>query len=167
MVRCAGKGTVYEGGIKVCTCVRWPGRIAGGSQSTQRALSMDSFPTLCEAAEVDIPHEIDGRSFLPTLFGKEQAPLRKYWFWRRREGGQQFGGKTIEAVRRDDWKLLQNSPFAPQELYDLSNDPLEKRDLSRLNREEFNELSAVLRREIQRYGSVPWQRAASHAEPIP
>ncbi|HSH65503.1 MAG TPA: hypothetical protein VLB84_06825, partial [Bacteroidia bacterium] len=58
---------------------------------------MDIFPTVCEAAGVKIPHKIDGVSFLPTLLGKEQPPLRTTSFFRRREGGLRYGGKTIEA----------------------------------------------------------------------
>ncbi|MCA9078546.1 MAG: sulfatase-like hydrolase/transferase [Planctomycetaceae bacterium] len=153
-----GKATMYEGGLKVCTAVRWPGTVEPGSRTSFRAMSMDIFPTVCEAAGVRIPHPIDGRSFLPTLLGKEQEPLRELWFWRRREGGNDYGGKTVEAVRRGDWKLLQNSPFGPLELYNLADDPLEAHDLSQENRQEFNELAAALRREIQRYGTVPWQK---------
>ncbi len=163
----AGKGTVYEGGIKVCTGVRWPGRVEAGSRSDLRALTMDLFPTLIEAAGLPSPRGIDGRSFLPTLFGEEQDELREFWFWGRREGGVEFGGKTIEAVRRGDWKLLQNSPFGPLELYNLADDPLEQSDLSRSNRTVFNELAAALRREIQRYGSVPWQPSPSPASLAP
>ena len=90
---------MYEGGIKVPAAVVWPGKIKPGSKTAQRAMTMDIFPTLLSAAGVDLQHEIDGRSFLPTLFGKEQPELRTHWFFRRREGGNRYGGKTIEAVR--------------------------------------------------------------------
>jgi arylsulfatase A-like enzyme len=153
-----GKQSVYEGGIKVCAGVRWPANIEPGSRTNLRAMTMDLFPTICEVAGVEIPHAIDARSFLPTLLGEEQPPLREFWFWRRREGGIAYGGKSIEAVRRGDWKLLQNSPFGPQELYNLADDPLEERNLAAQNRPVFNELAAALRAEIQRYGTVPWQR---------
>ena len=100
---------------------------------------------------------LDGRSFLATCLGQEQPELRELWFFRRREGGNRYAGKTIEAVRRGDWKLLQNSPFEPMELYNLADDPLEKNDMSKKAPRVFNELSAELRKEIQRYGTVPWQ----------
>ncbi len=159
-----GKQSVYEGGLKVATGVVWPGRIAPGSKTAFRALSMDILPTLCAAAKVPIPHAIDGRSFLPTLSGESQPELRQNWFFRRREGGTRYAGKTIEAVRQGDWKLLQNSPFEPLELYNLKTDPLETTDLATKNRRKFNELSAILRREIQRYGAVPWQAPTRKGE---
>jgi len=65
---------------------------------------------------------------------------------------------SVCLVRRDQWKLLQNSPFEPLELYDLSKDPQEKDDLAQKNRKIFNELAAALRKEIQRYRAVPWQK---------
>ncbi|MEZ6052229.1 MAG: sulfatase-like hydrolase/transferase [Planctomycetaceae bacterium] len=153
-----GKQSVYEGGIKVCAGIRWPEKIPAGSRTSLRALSMDVYPTVCEAAGVRLAHRIDGQSFLPTLMGQEQPPLRDLWFWRRREGGNAYGGKTIEAVRRGDWKLLQNSPFGPLELYNLADDPLEEHNLAQTQPKEFNELAAALRAEIQRYGTVPWQK---------
>ncbi|MCH7686328.1 MAG: sulfatase-like hydrolase/transferase [Planctomycetes bacterium] len=153
-----GKQSIYEGGLKVPTAVVWPGRITPGSQTETHAMSMDLFPTLLEAAGVNIGHEIDGVSFLPTLLGKSQPELRTHWFFRRREGGSRYGGKTIEAVRRGDWKLLQNSPFAPMELYNLKTDPKEQNNLIRSNRRKYNELAAALRKEIQRYGTVRWQK---------
>lgn len=154
-----GKGSVYEGGLKVSAGVRWPRKIAAGSESPVMATTMDILPTALAAAGV-APGEnprLDGVSFLPTLLGQDQAPLREYWFFRRREGGNQFQGKTIEAVRWGDWKLLQNSPFSPLELYNLADDPREERDLSKEAPQIFNQLSAVMRRQIQRYGAVPWQ----------
>lgn len=156
-----GKQSVYEGGLKVPAVFVWPGQIKAGSQSDFRTLTMDLYPTVTEVARADFEHAIDGVSIWPTLAGRSQAELRRHWFFRRREGGVTYAGKTIEAVRRGPWKLLQNSPFAPQELYNLDMDPLEQNDLSQSNRRIFNELAAELRREIQRYGRVPWQKPDS------
>ncbi len=156
-----GKQSMYEGGIKVPCCVRWPGKIEAGSRSSLQALSMDIFPTALNVAGVEIPANLDGVSFLPTLTGTDQTPLREYAFFRRREGGTQFGGKTIEAVRWGDWKLLQNSPFESLELYHLKDDPLEEKDLSKSEPNIFQQLSSELRQEIQRYGTVPWQKSTA------
>ncbi len=153
-----GKQSMYEGGLKVPTGVVWKGHISPNEETDFMAMSMDLFPTVCEAAGIKVPAGLDSVSILPTLEGKTQTPLRKHWFFRRREGGNRYGGKTIEAVRSGDWKLLQNSPFAPLELYNLKTDPLEKENLAEKNRKKFNELSTLLRAEIQRYGSVPWQK---------
>ena len=76
----------------------------------------------------------------------------------RREGGPAYGGKSYEALIRGDWKLMQNDPFSPLELYHLGDDPQEQNDLSRSQPKVFNELSAALRAQIQRGGAVPWQR---------
>lgn len=78
--------------------------------------------------------------------------------FRRREGGIRYNGKTIEAVIRGDWKLLQNSPFEPLELYNLQRDPLEQNNLAKKAPRIYHELAAELRREIQRYGQIPWQK---------
>ncbi len=152
-----GKQSVYEGGLKVPAIAVWPGHIAPGRQTDFRAMSMDLFPTMEAAAGLQPSSGIDGLSVLPTLLGQTQEPLRTHWFFRRREGGTRYGGKTIEAVIRGDWKLLQNSPFEPQELYNLKDDPQEKNNVIQKERKVFQQLAAELRREIQRYGSVPWQ----------
>ncbi len=153
-----GKGSMYEGGLKVPACVVWPGHIAAGSRTDFPAMTMDLFPTLLAAAGAKAQPGIDGASFLPTLLGKLQPPLREEWFFQRREGGMDYGGKTIEAVRKGDWKLLQNSPFGPLELYNLRDDPLESKNLIDTERRPAAELAAALRRHIQRAGAVPWQR---------
>jgi arylsulfatase A-like enzyme len=61
-----------------------------------------------------------------------------------------YGGKTIDAPRRGDWKLLQDSPFKSLELYDLKTDPGETTDLAGKERQRFNELAAALREHLQR-----------------
>lgn len=151
------KQHMYEGGLRVPFAARWPGRIAAGGRSGRNALTMDLFPTLLEAAGAPVPAGIDGVSFLPTLRGETQPePVRDLYFVRR-EGGLMYQGKTIEALRQGDWKLVQDSPFAPLELFNLKDDPQETTNLAAREKSIFSKLSAVLRREIQRGGAVPWQ----------
>ena len=153
-----GKGTVYEGGIKVPTLASWPGKIAPGSACQRVSLTMDILPTLLEALSITTEEPFDGASFLSELLGKKRAEPGREVYFIRREGGTAYGGKTIEALRRGKWKLLQNSPFKPLELYDLETDPLEANNLAGKERGVFRDLSARLRRELQRYGTVPWQK---------
>ena len=154
----AGKGTVYEGGIKVPTLISWPGKIAPGSGSQRVSLTMDILPTLLEALSTASDEPFDGVSFLGELLGKKRSEAKREVYFIRREGGTAYGGKTIEALRWGKWKLLQNSPFQPLELYNLETDPLESRNLAGKERGVFRDLSARLRRELQRYGTVPWQK---------
>jgi arylsulfatase A-like enzyme len=153
-----GKQSVYEGGIKVPFCAVWPGSITPGSRSSRIGMTMDIAPTLIELLSLRTSVPFDGTSLLPTLLGKPQPETKRDLFFCRREGGTRYGGKTIEAIRRGDWKLLQNSPWAPLELYNLRDDPLERVDRSSERPKIFRELSAALRGQIQRYGTVPWQK---------
>ncbi|HAY79858.1 MAG TPA: N-acetylgalactosamine 6-sulfate sulfatase [Planctomycetaceae bacterium] len=153
-----GKQSMYEGGLRVPTCVVWPGKVKAGSRTTNIGMTMDLYATICDAAGIKLDHRIDGISILPTLLGKAQDTADRNLFFHRREGGTRYAGLTIQAVRQGDWKLLQNSPFAPLELYHLKVDPLETKNLAEQNRRMFNTLSAVLRRQVQRGGAVPWQR---------
>ena len=152
----AGKGTLYEGGIRVPMGAAWPGRIRPGSRTDRIVLSMDILPTLCEAAGVAIDHEIDGTSFLGTLLGKGGTGPERDLFWGRREGGR-FKGKDVHAIRRGDWKLLEPMPDKPRELYNLADDPQEKTDLAKSEPETFKELSAALDAQLARYAKVPWK----------
>ena len=152
-----GKQSVYEGGLKVPMCVVWPNHVQPETETSFAAMSMDILPTLFQAASIAVPEDLDGRSFLPTILGDTQPPLRTQWLFTRREGGLNYGGKTIEAIRDGDWKLLQNSPFGPLELYNLSTDFAEKTDVAKQNRAVVNRLNSALRLHLQRGGAVPWQ----------
>lgn len=152
-----GKQSVYEGGLRVPMCVVWPDRVQAESSSAFELMSMDILPTLLDAAGIPLPGELDGRSFLPTLLGEIQPALRTQWLFTRREGGLRYGGKTIEAIREADWKLLQNSPFEPLELYNMSTDPYEQHNLAVENPAVVSRLDAALRLHLQRGGVVPWQ----------
>ena len=94
----AGKQDMYEGGIKVPMCALWPGRIPAGARSDRVALTMDLYPTFCEAAGAKFEHEIDGRSILPTLLGKSQPEEDRILFWMRREGNR-YGGVGYYCVQ--------------------------------------------------------------------
>ncbi len=109
----SGKQHVYEGGLRVPFAARWPGQIAAGSRTGRMAMSMDLFPTALEAAGAALPTGIDGLSLLGTLRGETKPEPQRRLYFVRREGGMAYGGKTIEALRQGDWKVLQDSPFAP------------------------------------------------------
>jgi arylsulfatase A-like enzyme len=148
---------VYEGGLRVPGAARWPGVIQPGRTTGRYTQTMDIFATACAAAGVAAPADIDAVSFLPTLRGAVEPARERDFYFVRREGGPAYGGKTIEALRRGDLKVLQDSPFAPAEFYNLKSDPLEATNLVARQRKQFNELSAALRKQIQRGGAVPWQ----------
>ncbi|MFA5192216.1 MAG: sulfatase-like hydrolase/transferase [Verrucomicrobiia bacterium] len=148
---------MYEGGLRVPCAVRWPGKIKAGSNTDRIALSMDIFATSCELAGVKPPADIDGVSFLPTLLGQPQPETQRDLYFCRREGGVLYCGKTIEGLIRGEWKLVLDSPFAPLELYNLKRDPLENTDLAAKEKAVVRDLTAALRKQIQRGGDVPWQ----------
>ena len=152
----AGKQDMYEGGIRVPMCAVWPGKIKPGMRSERVALTMDLYPTICEAAGAKIDHQIEGRSILPTLLGKLQPAEDRFLFWVRREGGG-YGGRAYYAARYGDYKLVQNSPYEPMELYNLKDDPQEQKPLGKKNK-MYQKLFTALRNHIIEAGAVPWQK---------
>jgi len=120
---------------------------------------MDLYPTLVEAAGGKVNHHIEGKSFLPVLMGHNQSDQDRPLYFVRREGGKRYGGLTIQAVLLNEWKLLQNSPFAPQELYNIEEDPSEQYDLSESHPEKFDELNSMTMKFMQEAGKVPWQKS--------
>jgi len=154
-----GKQDMYEGGIKVPTCAIWNGHIKRGSRSNFLGLSMDFYPTVCEAAGAKLPKYVEGVSIMPTLLGQSQKIQRDMVFVRR-EGGGKYNGQDYHAYRRGDWKLVHNSPYEPLELYNLAEDQLEKNNMANKAPKIYNDLKAALRKHYQRAGQVPWQKSA-------
>ena len=152
-----GKQDHYEGGLRVPFLVRWPAQIQAGSRSDYAGLNFDLFPTFLEIAGAKAPAGLDAVSLVPVFKGETRAAPRDLYFVRR-EGGTAYGGKSYEALIRGDWKLLQNNPYSPLELYNLKDDPQEKNNLATKAPKVFNELSASLRLHIQRGGVTPWQK---------
>jgi arylsulfatase A-like enzyme len=151
-----GKQSHYDGGLRVPFMVRWPGHVQSGSRSDYAGLNFDLFPTFLELAGAKPAAGLDAVSLVPVLQGGTIDRPRDLYFVRR-EGGLAYGGKSYEAIIRGDWKLLQNDPYSPLELYNLKDDPQEKHNLATANKKVFNELAAALRAQIQRGGATPWQ----------
>lgn len=155
-----GKQDHYDGGLRVPFLVRWPAHIRPGSRTDYAGQNFDLFPTFVELAGGKPSTELDAVSLVPALKGGTITTPRDLYFVRR-EGGPQYGGKSYEAIIRGDWKLMQNDPFSPLELYNLKTDPGEKNNLAATNRKLVNELGTALRQHIQRGGATPWQKPLS------
>lgn len=155
-----GKQDHYDGGLRVPFLVRWPAQIKPGTRSDYAGLNFDLFPTFVELAGGKPSPELDAASLVPVLKGGTLTAPRDQYFVRR-EGGPQYGGRSYEAIIRGDWKLMQNDPFSPLELYNLKADPQEKNNLAATNKKLVNELGTALRQHIQRGGATPWQQPLS------
>ncbi|MCX6850882.1 MAG: sulfatase-like hydrolase/transferase [Verrucomicrobia bacterium] len=157
-----GKTSHYDGGLRVPFMVRWPGHIKAGSRSDYAGLNFDLFPTFLELAGAKPSSDIDAISLVPILNGGTLETPRDLYFVRR-EGGEAYGGKSYEAIIRGEWKLMQNTPYSPLELYNLKNDPQEKTNLIGKAPKVFKELSTALRTHVQIGGATPWQKPETHA----
>ncbi len=151
-----GKQSHYDGGLKVPFVMKWPKGISAGTKSDYQGLTFDLYPTLLDIAGLPVPLDIDAVSLVPVLQGKSSTNPRELYFVRR-EGGPKYGGKAYEALIYDGWKLMQNDPFSPWELYDLTNDPQEEKNLANSQRQKMQDLSKRIQKHIQRAGNIPWQ----------
>ena len=126
----AGKGWLYEGGIREPLLVRWPGVVPAGSVNGTPVSSPDFYPTLLEAAGLPArpDQHRDGKSFL--AFAKNgKSDDGKTLFWHYPHYGNQ-GGAPGAAMLDGDWKLIEWFEDARTELFNLKDDPSERRNLS-------------------------------------
>ena len=124
-----GKGTLYEGALRVPLIARWPGRITPAT-SAQVCAAWDLFPTLAELAGTSTPEGLDGLSLAPTLLGRPtEQRAHAYLYWEHSAPGPSHS----QAVRAGDLKAIRlavHSRSPRLELYDLALDPGETRDLA-------------------------------------
>ena len=161
-----GKGTTWEGGMRVPAIVRWPNKIPAGASSDLMAGTIDVLPTLADFCQADLPQQkIDGKSLRDLLTGvnDKQSPHEAYFY---------YWNKELQAVRNDRWKLhfphsyrsLKGKPGqdglpAPYvekkcglELYDLKADPGEAKDLAEQNPDVVDELQRLAEHMRQQLG---------------
>jgi arylsulfatase A-like enzyme len=148
----AGKGTLYEGGVRVAACATWDGKIKPGSTITEPMHMVDWYPTLLAlaGAKLDQKLPLDGKDVWPTLTEGKPSPHDAILLNTTPNAG---------AVRVGDWKLVVNGGGAddpdggpvPQkagkggvELFDLKADPFEKTNLADKHPERVKELRAKL-----------------------
>jgi arylsulfatase A-like enzyme len=125
----AGKGWLYEGGIRTAAILRMPGRLPAGSVSDIPAISCDYVPTILDACRIDSTEtHLDGVSLLPALQQGAVTPNRPL-FWHYPHYGNQ-GGAPGAAVLQDGWKLIEWFEDGAIELFYLPNDPSEKANLA-------------------------------------
>jgi len=141
-----GKGSLFEGGIRVPCIVRWPGVIPAGTVCDESLTAMEIFPTLCRAARVQTPEGVvlDGFDMTPVLAGKQKS-LREEMFWQRR------GNK---AARVGNWKWVES--WRGSGLFDLSTDIREQHDLSKDKPDVLHRLKARF---------AAWRKRMDEAEP--
>lgn len=154
-----GKGVAYEGGMRVPCIINWKGSIPEGIVCNQLVSTIDLLPTLAAICKLDLPKlPIDGINVLPLLEGKTDQQPRKYFYY-------YYFENDLQAVRRDNWKLvlahpghsysnqlagqdgfpgtrLNGHPY-PQGLYNLRSDPGEDYDVQKLFPEIVKELQEV------------------------
>lgn len=138
-----GKGTAWEGGVRVPFIARWPGRIPRGTVCREPAMTIDVLPTVAGLTGGRLPeHPIDGRNLWPLLSGQRGAksPHESLWF---------YWDNGLHAIRSGPWKLHFPHPYVQPNppgnggrpgrmlnprtelaLYHLGEDPAETRDLA-------------------------------------
>ncbi|MCU0914128.1 MAG: sulfatase-like hydrolase/transferase [Planctomycetes bacterium] len=154
----AGKGWLYEGGIREPMIIKWPGMVKPGSTCDEPVTSTDFYPTMLEMAGLPLKpgQHVDGQSMVPLLKGTGGLQ-RKAIYWHYPHYSNQGGGPG-GAVRMGDFKLIESYEDNRVELYNLRADLGEQHDLAA----EMPEKAAELRRMLQQ-----WRRVVDAVMPEP
>lgn len=153
----AGKGWLYEGGIREPTLIRAPGVTRPGSVSHKPMISMDFFPTMLDLAGLPLQPKlhVDGRSLLSQLKGNDAGQRTLHWHYPHYHGSSWKPGASI---RDGDWKLIEFYHYKNFELYNLAKDPGERTNLAKRNPSKAAELRAKL---------SAWQKQMKAKMPVP
>ncbi|MBL9201139.1 MAG: sulfatase-like hydrolase/transferase [Opitutaceae bacterium] len=151
-----GKGSGFEGGLRVPFIARWPGVIPAGRTTHEFITALEILPTLAAAAGAALPSGVkyDGFNLLPVLQGKTPSPRREM-FWDFPD--------AYQAARVDHWKWVSYTPRGrrgevpdKEELYDLAADPGEEKNLAAAQPQKMADLK-------KRFAA--WQAEMEAAEP--
>ncbi|MDF7806459.1 sulfatase [Pontiellaceae bacterium B12219] len=155
----AGKGSYFEGGIRVPLVVRWPGFVAPESICTVPVIGTDFYPTFLAAAGLPVPKgkQLDGVSLLPLLTETgtfpERTPFWHFPIYLQKYAGVEddahdalFRTRPGSALRQGKWKLYEYFEDGAIELYDLDADAGERKNIAASYPEKTEELMALLRK---------------------
>lgn len=132
------KSDLFEGGIRVPFVIRWPAKLKPGAYD-QPVIALDLLPTAVALAGGQLPTDrvLDGVDLMPYLTGEKSGAPHERLFWRSR------GTKGNHAVRQGSWKYVQVGQSAP-ELYDLSRDVSETKNLASTKPEIVTQIQAAI-----------------------
>jgi arylsulfatase A-like enzyme len=156
-----GKGSLYEGGIRVPLIVRWPGAVKPGALCDVPVSSIDFYPTilaLCGGALQPDP-VVDGTSLVPLL--KQEGGWNRealFWHYPHYEGERVYYSAPCGAVRKGDFKLVEYYEDGKLELYNLKENLGERHDVAGVMGDKARELHQLLR---------AWQRDVGALMPTP
>jgi len=141
-----GKGSAYEGGVRVPAIVRWPGVTRPGQVCDEPIMTTDYFPTILEMTSMEVVDAgIDGRSLVPLLKNVNATLDRNlYWHYPHYHAG---GDGPYSAVRSGKYRLIEFHEDRSVRLYDLENDIGEQTDLATV----MSERAADLQRDLHRW----------------
>ena len=136
-----GKGSLYEGGIRVPAFWMGPG-VRAGSVCEEPVSTIDFLPTLLDLAHIPPPDQqpIDGCSLTPCNEDRSLDRRNLFWHFPCYTGN----AKPSSAIRQGDWKLIEFFETGKPELFNLSADPSEKKNLSDTQTEKTTELLQAL-----------------------
>ena len=140
----AGKGWLYEGGIRVPMIIKWPGVVKPASTSNVPVTSTDFYPTILEMADLPLnpKQHVDGVSLVPLLQGGRSLPRNAiFWHYPHYHGS---GSQPSAAVRAGNYKLIEFYEENQIELYNLKNDLAEKQNLAEKLPRKVTELKILL-----------------------
>jgi arylsulfatase A-like enzyme len=138
-----GKGSCYEGGVRVPLIIDWPGVTKAGGVCDTPVISMDLFPTFMEIAGIadGAKTAVDGVSLVPIL--KEAGDLKRdelFWHYPHYQHYQKGGATPYSAIRKGDFKLIEFLADKHVELYNIKEDIGEEHDLASKMPEKVDEL---------------------------
>jgi len=140
----AGKGWLYEGGIRVPLFIKWPNHIKPRKDDKSIILGMDVFPTLLDLATNKKVVGVDGLSYKKVLLNKETWENRTVFWHSRKARPHSTGDIKTSVVRSGDYKLVHFYEKGIIELYNLKNDEGELNDLSKKTPKKTAEMMTLL-----------------------
>ncbi|MEO6683595.1 MAG: sulfatase [Ginsengibacter sp.] len=155
----AGKGSLYEGGVREPMIVKWPGIVKPGSVEKRYVIIEDFFPTILEMAGInsfETVQQRDGVSMLPYLKGKGKKKNDRALIWNypnKWYPGPSGITSYVSAMRQGKWKLIYFQKDGRLELYDLENDLSERNDLSKTNPKKLKQMAHLLTSKLKERGA--------------
>lgn len=140
----AGKGHLYEGGIRVPLFIKWEDRIEEREEDKSVVMAMDLYPTLIDMVLDRKVSEIDGKSFKPVIDGEETWENRAVFWHNKKARPHSTGDSKASAVRSGDYKLIHFFKKEEVELYNLEEDISEENNLAKKEPAKTREMMKML-----------------------